>query len=103
MYADSEDPSKIKEIEEAGYNVIPATKGKGSVVAGIDQIKGRKLYVTKSSAKGLKELQTYSWKVKGDLILDDPVKIRDDFCDSLRYAVHSFLSDDDDDVGMFIA
>ena len=102
MYPDSEDPSRIKELEDAGYNVLPAVKGKDSVRAGINEIKSRKLYVTKSSTSGIKELQTYSWKVKGDMILDEPVKVRDDFVDSFRYAVHSFL-DDTGDMGFFIA
>jgi len=102
IYPDAEDPSRIQELEDAGYNVIAATKGKDSVRAGINEIKSRKLYITKSSVNGLKELQTYSWKVKGDQILDEPVKIRDDFVDSFRYAVHSFL-DDENKVGFYIA
>lgn len=101
IYGDSEDPSAIQEIEDADFNIVPAKKGKGSVFSGIDQIKGRKLYVTKSSTEGLKELKTYSWKVKGDRILDEPVKVRDDFVDSLRYAVHTFLGETDE-VGLYI-
>lgn len=102
IYADSEDPARIKEIENAGYNIYSAIKGPGSVKDGIDQIKGRKWYITKSSANGLKEVQSYSWKVKGDQILDEPVKVRDDFCDSTRYAVHSFLDEEGHSIDIYM-
>ena len=92
IYADSEDPNRIEELQQAGFNVIPATKGKDSVKAGIDMIKSRKLSITKDSVNGIKELQSYSWKTKGEVVLDQPVKLRDDFVDSVRYAVFSHLS-----------
>lgn len=102
IFADSEDPAKIAEIENAGYNIRPAIKGKDSVRAGIDQIKSRKLYITKASSNLLKELQTYSWKVKGDMVLDEPVKVRDHAVDALRYAVHSFLDDMEHGIDMMV-
>ena len=92
IYADSEDPNRIEELQQAGFNVIPATKGKDSVKAGIDMIKSRKLSITKDSVNGIKELQSYSWKTKGEIVLDQPVKLRDDFVDGMRYAIFSHLS-----------
>lgn len=93
IYADSEDPQRIEELQSAGYNVYPAIKGKDSVKAGIDMIKSRKLYITKDSPNGIKELQTYSWKVKDERVLDEPVKLRDHFVDSVRYAVFTHLKE----------
>lgn len=93
IYADSEDPQRIEELQQAGFNVIPAKKGKDSVKAGIDMIKSRKLHITKDSVNGLKELRSYSWKTKGDIVLDEPVKLRDDFVDSFRYPVFTHLSE----------
>jgi phage terminase large subunit len=87
IFADSAEPQRIEEIKKAGYNIRPADK---DVSKGIDSIKSRKLFVTKESVNAQKELKSYSWKVKNEVVLDEPVKIRDDFCDSLRYAVHSF-------------
>ena len=93
IYADSEDPNRIEELQEAGFNVIPATKGKDSVKAGIDLLKSRKIYVTKDSVNAHKELKSYSWKTKGEFVLDEPVKVNDDFVDSLRYSIFSFLKE----------
>lgn len=90
IYADSEDTARIEEIKRAGFNVISAFKGKNSVKDGIDLIKSRKLYISKYSVNGIKEAQSYSWKVKGEQVLDEPVKIKDDFLDSVRYAVYSY-------------
>lgn len=89
MFADAAEPQRIEEIKKAGYNIHPADK---DVLKGIDSLKTRKLYVTKDSADAQKELRSYSWKVdKEGKVMDEPVKIRDDFVDSLRYAVHSYF------------
>ncbi len=89
MFADSAEPQRIEEIKKAGYNIYPADK---DVKKGIDTIKSRRLFVDKESSNALKELKSYSWKTKDDRVLDEPVKIRDDFVDSLRYAVHSYMN-----------
>lgn len=91
IYADSEDPSRIMEIRRAGYNIREAKKGKDSVKAGIDMIKAKKFYITKESTNGIKELKSYKWKTKDDKILDDPIKLNDDFLDSVRYSVFTHL------------
>lgn len=90
IYADAEDPARIKAIKDAGYNIVAALKDAQSVKNGIDFIKARKLSITKDSPHGQKELQTYSWKTKGEQVLDEPVKLRDDFVDSIRYAVYTY-------------
>jgi len=90
IYADSEDPARIMAIKNAGYNVVPALKDQQSVKNGIDFIKARKLFITKDSPDGIKEIQTYSWKTKGEQVLDEPVKLRDDYLDSVRYAVYTY-------------
>jgi len=89
IYGDAEDPKAIEEIKRAGYNIKPCVKGKGSVKAGIDAIKKRKFYITKDSVNGLKEVKSYRWREKDEHVLDEPVKINDDFLDSVRYAVYT--------------
>lgn len=91
IYADAEDPARIEEIKKAGFNIIAAIKDPKSVKNGIDLIKSRKFHVTKNSVNGIKELQSYSWKTKGEQVLDEPVKARDDWLDSVRYAVYSYF------------
>jgi phage terminase large subunit len=90
IYADSEDPARIMAIKNAGYNVVPALKDAQSVKNGIDFIKARKFNITKDSPDLIKEVQTYSWKTKGEQVLDEPVKLRDDGMDSVRYPVYTY-------------
>lgn len=89
IYADAEDPSRIEEIRRAGYWIEKADK---DVKKGIDTLKSRKIYITKRSVNGQREIQMYKYKQKDDMILDEPVKFNDHFLDALRYGVHSHIS-----------
>ena len=90
IYADSEDPNRIEEIRMAGYCVYAVEKGKDSVKAGIDNLKSSQVFITKDSLNAQKELNSYCWKKRPDgTILDEPIKFKDDFLDSLRYATWS--------------
>ena len=86
IYADSANPDKIQTIVNAGYRKCkPAKK---DVLAGIDHIKSKKLYVTSDSTNIIKELGSYSWKLdKNGEPMEVPVKLFDDALDALRYAV----------------
>jgi len=86
MYADSTNPDKIVTIQNAGFRrYYPAKK---DVIASIDFIKSKKLYITSDSVNLIKELGIYSWKLdkNGDAI-EVPVKLFDDALDAVRYAV----------------
>lgn len=89
IYADHEDANRIKEISDAGYWIEKANK---SVKDGIDSLITRKKYITKASIHGIKEFQMYKWKQKDERVLDEPVKLNDDFLDSLRYGVYSHIT-----------
>ena len=91
IYADSEDPREIQEYSSAGLRVQKAVKGPESVYLGIQLLKSKPLYITKRSVNTIKEIHGYSWKVdKNGDPLDEPVKIRDDAMDAMRYAVYSY-------------
>ena len=86
IYADSANPDKIQTIVNAGYR--RATGAKKDVLAGIDYVKSKKLYVTEDSVNLIKELEAYSWQTDKDgNPTEKPVKLFDDLCDSVRYAV----------------
>lgn len=86
IYADSANPDKIVTIVNAGFRRCIGAKK--DVIAGIDYIKSKKLYVTSDSENLIKELGIYSWKVDKDgEPTEIPVKIFDDAIDALRYAV----------------
>ena len=90
IYADAAEPDRIKEIYDAGFNILPANKAVGP---GIMSVKSRNLFILKSSADLIKEIQSYVWK--SDLnggVLEDPVKFNDHALDALRYAVHTHFA-----------
>jgi hypothetical protein len=39
------------------------------------------------------ELRRYSWKTKNEQIIYEPVKLNDDLCDSMRYAIWNYYRD----------
>ena len=90
VYCDAAEPQRIEELYRAGFNALPADKGKDSIKKGIDTIKSKQLYVISDSGDLLKELQTYQWSTdKNENRLDMPVKFFDDACDAMRYAVYT--------------
>lgn len=89
IYADGEDPQRIKEIQLAGYNIIGVKKEGGSVKKGIDDIKTSPLFISRESVNGQKEIRGYQWIMKNEHPTDEPVKFNDHYLDALRYAVYS--------------
>lgn len=86
MYVDKARPDVIDELVNAGYNALPADK---DVLNGINYVRYRRLFITKRSKNLKKELDGYKWKEKKGNELDEPVKFKDDGCDSLRYGAYS--------------
>jgi phage terminase large subunit len=87
MYVDSAEPARIQALFNAGFNAHGALK---DVIDGISYCKTHFLGITKDSTSGIKELQSYSWKEdKNDNLIDEPIKLDDDFCDAMRYGAYS--------------
>lgn len=86
IYADCAEPQRIEEINQAGFNCLPADK---DVKKGIDNLRSHKIYITKDSINLLKEIKNYKWKEKDGKALDDPVKLNDHLLDGARYGVHT--------------
>ncbi len=88
IYADPAEPGRIEELRRAGLNVFPASKGPGSVNAGISFCKALDLNVEKTSLNLMAELESYTWqKDHSGKTLDQPVKFRDHALDAMRYAL----------------
>lgn len=83
ILADYARPEIIHELITAGYNVLDADK---SVQSGINSVKTFKVYCQNHEA-ARKEYENYKYKKVRDNITDDPVKLHDDFMDSVRYGV----------------
>jgi PBSX family phage terminase large subunit len=88
---DSEDPIAIINLNKGlDFQVDAAIKGKGSRVAGINQVKSGfhtgRLTVNEQCVNLIDELEIYAWKLDSEgKETDEPVKENDDGVDSLRY------------------
>lgn len=93
IIADNEDMRLIKEISDAGYSIEAATKGPGSIRAGIDLMMRYKINVTRRSVNAIKEFRNYTWRVdKSGRSLNEPVDYFNHCIDPVRYAMETLTS-----------
>ena len=87
IYADSAEPKSIAELNSYGHQVYPVTKGRDSIVYGINLINQNKVHITARSKNLIKELQGYVWmKDKEGNQLQKP-QGADHCIDGMRYAL----------------
>ena len=92
VYADSAEPKSIAELNTYGHQVLPCTKGKDSIVYGINLINQNKIFVTRSSKNLIKELQSYTWlKDREGNTVNKPIDAFNHCIDAARYAITSQL------------
>ena len=88
IYADSAEPKSISEIRGYGHKIFPVTKGRDSVIYGINLINQNEIYVTSRSKNLIRELQGYVWdKDKEGNNIQKPTGIHPDCIDAARYAL----------------
>jgi phage terminase large subunit len=87
IYCDSARPEVIEELRRNGFT--RAQMANKSVKPGIDKVKSMEIYIHSESLNLWKEFKLYSWKSKGDIIIDEPIKLNDDAMDALRYGIHT--------------
>lgn len=88
IISESADPRLVDEIYNAGFNIHKVDKPKGSINAGIDKMKGMKIYITSRSLNAIKEFKNYTYKQdKNGKWLNDPVDDWNHIIDSTRYVV----------------
>ena len=92
VYADSAEPKSIAELRTLGHKVLPCTKGKDSIVYGINLINQNKIYITSRSKNLIKELQSYTWmKDREGNTINEPIDAFNHCIDAARYAITSQL------------
>jgi phage terminase large subunit len=90
IIADSAEPKSIDEIKMYGVNVLPTTKGPGSVNQGISFVQSKRVSMTKRSVNLIREYRNYLWKTDKDgRILNVPEEGNDHALDAVRYALQS--------------
>lgn len=95
IFADSANPDKIAEFNREGYKVTGATKGPGSLMRGVDYLKGLKtIHIHKSNCpNAAREFLKFKYKqIKDGTILDEVVEIDDDTIAAVRYANEEFFN-----------
>lgn len=88
IIADSAEPKSIAELNGYGHNVFPVSKGRDSIVYGINLINQNEIYVTARSKNLKRELQGYIWaKDKEGNTLQKPSGAHPDCIDAARYVL----------------
>jgi len=90
VIADSAEPKSIDEIHSYGITILPANKGQGSVLQGIQKVQQQQISVTKRSVNIIKEYRNYVWITDKDgKIINEPMDINNHAMDAGRYATES--------------
>lgn len=89
IIADSAEMKSIEELKRSGIQRIrPCSKGKGSVLHGIQKIQQYRLIVHPSCSGVITELSNYSWQKKDGEYINVPCDNGfDHYLDSLRYSL----------------
>jgi phage terminase large subunit len=86
---DNAEQKSIIELRGLGCNTFPCIKGKGSIKAGIQQVKQFNIFVTKRSTNVLDEADNYTY-VKDNLTdtyTNEPIDAYNHAWDAIRYGV----------------
>ena len=86
--ADSAEPKSIAELQGYGHNIHGVTKGRDSVVYGINLMNQNEIYITSRSKNLKRELGGYVWaKDKEGNQLQKPTGLHPDCIDAARYVL----------------
>jgi phage terminase large subunit len=88
IISESADPRLIKEIHNAGINIVPVEKFPGSIEAGITKMLEYRICVTKNSYNIIKELKNYTYQQDKDgKWLNKPIDQFNHAIDAVRYVI----------------
>ena len=89
IIADSAEPKSIEELRRLGCSRIRAcSKGKDSILQGIQKIQQYKVYINTNCTETYKEFNMYGWqKDKNDITIQKPMDEFNHIMDALRYAI----------------
>lgn len=87
---DSAEPKSNDELVSYGINILPANKGQGSVLQGIQWVQHQRMSVTKRSVNIIRDYRNYLWETdKNGKILNEPEHQWSHSMDAIRYALES--------------
>ena len=80
-----------RKLKNAGYNIINAKKGSGSIAAGIETMQKSKIHYVIESYNIENEYENYSWKIWQGIQMDVPEENGDDhILDAMKYVISWF-------------
>lgn len=86
VVADCAEPKSIKDLRNYGIKIKASTKGKDSVMYGINKLNENSILVTKNSSNLIKELRNYVYKTdKSGASLNVPIDDWNHCIDAVRY------------------
>lgn len=92
VIADSAEPKSIDELRSYNLNVLPAKKGQGSVLQGIQLVQDQIIKVTKRSTNVIKENRKYVFDTDfNGRLTNDPIDDYNHAMDAIRYAMGSIV------------
>jgi len=81
-----------RKLKNAGYNVIQAKKGSGSIASGIETMQKSKIHYTRESINIESEYEQYSWRIWQGIQMDMPEENGDDHSlDAMKYVISWFV------------
>lgn len=91
IIADSSEPKSIEELKRKGMTRIRgATKGRDSVLHGIQALQQYEIIVHTSCVGTITELENYAWKKNRDgEYINEPVDLFNHYLDSIRYSLQA--------------
>lgn len=92
IIADSAEPKSIKDLKNAGYNVVPANKGKDSIKHTISTLRQYDIIVDSKSTNVISELKRYKYKKINEEYINEPIDMYNHSMDALRYYSENQLS-----------
>ena len=86
IVSESADPRLVRELQLADLLIYPVQKYAGSIKAGIDFMKGLKIYITSRSVNAIKEFDNYTYLQDANgRWLNDPEDDYNHIIDGVRY------------------
>ena len=85
-------PSSIQELKKVyGFYTMPAKKGKGSIIHGIQLMKNYNIKIIKNSVNLIAEMSEYVWETRNGKPTGKPSEGLDHLIDASRYYASTYL------------
>jgi phage terminase large subunit len=88
---DSAEPKSNDYLLYEGLKIIPAEKGRDSIMYGIDLMRSKKIHITANSTNLIKEFKNYIFVKKNGVVTNKPIDNFNHGIDACRYAIMYLL------------